>query len=340
MFGKILNQKSVYNISKTLNTILLILTFLLSSSVTSVYAQNMQHKGTMMNKKQMMKKIRMLQKKAPAKGYLKAHAMLKNPLGLLGGPISINISQNGGTAYLALPDNRRIDPTVFGSPKMPRAFEGTPGITGLPPVARGVENGHYTKMKMKSPFGDKYITAGNARLTIKAVDATATDAAVTKDKLQFEASWKDKAGNTYTVKAKKLVTHGLESPTFGGVATNIILHGFTGLGTPLMPSEYTYFAFWAMGNIYKNGKLIDKMRIVHGMLTEYVRTKGFKLAFDDQVTPTAMHFHLMVPPLKPNMKTMAFDKSPVKTGFKLPNGMSLPFWHVMFEAIQVKAERE
>ena len=78
MFKKILNQKSVYKISKTLNTILLIFTFLFSSSVTSIYAQNMQHKGTMMNKKEMMKKIRMLQKKAPAKGYLKSHAMLKN----------------------------------------------------------------------------------------------------------------------------------------------------------------------------------------------------------------------------------------------------------------------
>ncbi len=328
-----LNKKFITSIK------LFVLSFFIISSFSIVSAQDMQHKG-MMNKKEMMKKMQMLQKKAPAKGYLKAHAMLKNPLGLLGGPISINISQNGGTAYLALPDNRRIDPTIFGSPKMPRAFEGTPGITGLPPMARGVENGHYTKMKMKSPFGDKHITVGDAHLTIKAVDATATDAAVTKDQLQFEASWKDKAGNTYTIKAKKLVTRGLEFPTFGGVATNIILHGFTGLGTPLMPSEYTYFAFWAIGNIYKNGELVDKMRIVHGMLTEYVRTKGYKLAFDSEVTPTAMHFHLMVPPFKPNMKTMAFEKAPVKTGFKLPNGMSLPFWHVMFEAVQVNAERK
>ena len=107
-----------------------------------------------------------------------------------------------------------------------------------------------------------------------------------------------------------------------------------------MPSEYTYFAFWAIGDIYKNGKVIDKMRIVHGMLTEYVRTKGYKLGFDDEVTPTAQQFHLMVPPFKPNMKTMAFDMSPVKTGFKLPNGMELPFWHVMFENVEVSADRK
>ncbi len=312
---------------------LFVISVLLVSSSATLNAQGM------MNKKEMMKKIQMLQMKTPAKGYLKAHGMLKNPLGILGGPISIDISQNGGTAYLALPDNRRIDPNIFGSPKMPRAFEGTPGITGLPLMARGIKNGNYTKMKMKSPFGDKHLTVGDAQLKIKAVDATSTDAAVTKDQLQFEASWKDKAGNTYTVKAGKLITRGLEFPTFGGVATNLILHGFTGLGTPLMPSEYTYFAFWAIGDIYKNGELVDKMRIVHGMLTEYVRTKGYKLALDSEVTPTAMHFHLMVPPFKPNMKTMAFEQTPVKTGFKLPNGMSLPFWHVMFEAVQVNAGR-
>jgi len=223
---------------------------------------------------------------------------------------------------------------------MPRSYEGTPGITGVPLMARGVENGKYTVFKMPSPFGDKYIVLKNGTLKIKAKDVTATDAAVTEDKIELYASWMDKDGNKYEVKANMPISRGLESPTFGGVVTNHILHGFTRIGTPLMPSEFAYFAFWAMGNLYKNGKLIAKKRIIHGMLTEYVRKEGYKLAFDSEVTPTRLQFHLMIPPFKPDMEKGRFEKSPVPTGFKLPNGMELPFWHVMFENLEIEVTRE
>jgi len=312
-----------------------------TSSLFTLNAQSMNKKKMMMKKKAMMMKvIKKMQAKAPAKGYLKAHAMLKNPLDILGGPISIEISQEASPVYVGLPDYRKLDPKIFGTVDMPRAFEGTPGITGLPVMARDHKGNDFTKMKMLSPFGDKHIILTDGTLNLKATDKTATDGARSDDRVRVTASWKDKKGNTYMIKAGKVITRGLEYPTFGGVVTNHILHGFSGVGTPLMPSEFTYFAFWAIGDIYMNGKVIDKMRIVHGMLTEYVRTKGYKLGFDKDVTPTALQFHLMVPPFKPNMKTMAFDNVPVKTGFKLPNGKELPFWHVMFENVQVNAERK
>ncbi len=298
--------------------------------------------GKMAGKKeQMMKKMmKMLKEKAPAKDYVRAHAKEQKPFDLLGGPIRIEISQKSGGVFVALPDNRKLDPRIFGTPEAPRAFEGTPGITGVPVMAREVKDGAYTTMKMKSPFGDKYIVMANGKLSIKAVDATATDAAVTKDQVQLEASWQDKDGNTYTVKCNKVAAHGLEFPTFGGVATNLILHGFTGLGTPLMPSEYTYFAFWGMGMVSKNGKVLDQPRLVHGMLTEYVRGDGYRLDFDKDVSPGRRQFHLMVAPFKPDMENMTYTKSPVKTGFKLPNGMMLPFWHVMFENLEINASRQ
>ncbi len=319
------------------NTLLLLLVFILSSSL---FAQQMNKKGMMQKKKaMMMKMIKKMQAKAPAKGYLKAHSMLQKPLDILGGPIKIELTQESTPVYVGLPDHRKLDPRIFGTVDMPRAFEGTPGITGLPVMLREHKGNKFTQMKPLSPFGDKHIVLTDGVLNVKATDKTATDAAKSDDKVSLVASWKDNAGNTYTVKAGKVIAHGLEYPTFGGVVTNHILHGFSGVGTPLMPSEYTYFAFWAIGNIYKNGELVDKMRIVHGMLTEYVRTKGYKLGFDEEVTPTALQFHLMVPPFKPNMETMAFEKAPVKTGFKLPNGMELPFWHVMFENVEVNANR-
>jgi len=288
----------------------------------------------------MAAKVKKMQSLTQARGYLKAHMGVKAPLPLLGGPIHVSVSQTAGGVLVALPDHRRLDPRVFGPPGLPRHYAGTPIITGVPVPLRVKAPGGGMQTKVLTPFGDKHIVMGAGRLQIDAVDATATDAATTRDSVQMQASWKDKAGNSYFVKCcMKMAAHGVEFPTFGGVVTNIILHGFTGLGTPLMPSEFTRFAFWGMGAVGMNGKVLDKPRLVHGMLTEYVRTAGYKLAFDSEVTPTRTHFHLMVPPMKPDPVHGTFTKAPVHTGLKLPNGMTLPFWHVMFESLDVKAQR-
>lgn len=289
---------------------------------------------------EMQQKMEMLQSMAPYMGYLKAH-MNAEPQDLLGGPLEVNISQKSGGVFVILPSKRKLDPHVFGTPEVPRALAGSPGINGLPPAARGVSNGQYTEMKKPSPFGDKHVVMANGKLNIEALDATAADASETEDQVKFMASWEDSEENTYEVRCcAMLATHGVEYPTFGGVVTNTILHGSSRIGTALMPTEYTYFAFWGMGEIRKNGETLEKPRLIHGMLTEYVRKEGYELAFDEEVTPGRKHFHLMVPPMMPNMEEQEFTHKNVKTGFELPNGMELPFWHVMFENLEISANRQ
>ncbi|MFQ5536860.1 MAG: hypothetical protein ACE5GJ_05345 [Gemmatimonadota bacterium] len=303
-------------------------------------AQNMGEHNPQMQQR-MQKMMMKFMELAPAAGYIKAHMNNEHPMDLLGGPVHVAITQKQGGVFVALPDRRRLDEYVFGTPENPRAFGGTPGINGVPPMARESENGHYTTMKTPSPFGDKHMVMPGGTLMVDLTDVTATDAATTKDQIKFKASWKDADGNTYEVRCcGKVLAHGLEFPTFGGVMTNGILHGFTRQGTALMPSEYTYAAFWGMGQVLKNGEVLDAPRLVHGMLTEYVRTEGYKLAKDDEVTPTRRHFHLMVPPMMPDMKTGHFAHKAVKTGLSLPNGMELPFWHVMFENLEISGERK
>lgn len=280
---------------------------------------------------------------SPAKGYLAAHKDVENPLGLLGGPIRVKVRQTSGGVFVALPDKRGLDPDVFGTPKNPRAFGGSPGINGVPKMARQFRGNEYKKMRMTTPFGDKYIVMADGKLEVTALDATATDGANTQDQVQLSASWKDADGNTYSVRCCKMISaHGIEFPTFGGVVTNHILHGFTRIGTALMPSEFTYFAFWGMGEVSMNGEVIDSPRLIHGMLTEYVRTEGYRLAFDSEVTPGRQHFHLMVPPKKPLPAEGKFEwpNSPVKTGYVLENGEELEFWHVMFETLEIEGARE
>lgn len=274
------------------------------------------------------------------RGYLDAHAQVTKPQPLAGGPIAISLTQQSGGVFVGLPDHRQRDATVFGPDNMPRHYAGTPVITGVPPMLWEKTSGS-EETKPLTPFGDKHIALPDGRLSVNAVDATATDAATTRDTVKFDASWKDKAGNTYEVKCcARLAAHGLEYPTFGGVATNMILHGNSGLGTPLMPTEFTYFAFWGFGEVDMNGRTLDKPRLVHGMLTEYVRGPGYALADDRGVTPERLQFHLMVAPFKPDPTRKVFVSDPVHTGFKLPNGKELPFWHVMFENVTFDAHRQ
>lgn len=328
-----MNSTNQYVSKQNIWSILSVLVFL----VFTGWSQTVNAQG---QQERMQKQIQMLQEMAPYKGYLKAH-MNAQPQELLGGPLEVNISQNSGGVFVILPSKRKLDPQVFGTPDMPRAIAGTPGINGLPPMARGVQNGQYTEMKNPSPFGDKNVVMANGKLNIEALDATAADASETGDEVQFMASWEDQEGNTYEVRCcGMLATHGVEFPTFGGVVTNTILHGSTRIGTALMPTEYTYFAFWGMGQVRKNGEVTDQPRLIHGMLTEYVRKEGYELAFDDEVTPGRKHFHLMVPPMMPQMGEGKFVHKDVATGFELPNGMELPFWHVMFENLEINASRQ
>ena len=284
-------------------------------------------------------KIKKMQDMAPFLGYIQAHGDIDiDKVKLLGGPISVEITQDGGSVYAIMPSNRQLDPRVFGNPEFPRAFAGTPGFNGVPLMARETEDGEYTIFKEKSPFGNEYRLFQDAKLQIEATDVTATDATQSEDQLSCEASWTDDEGNTYGVKVNQLIPRGLEYPTFGGVVTNHILHGSSRIGTALMPTEFAYFAFWGMGEITKNGKVLDKPKVIHGMLTEYVRKEGYELAFDHEVNPEGIHFHLLVAPFMPDMEKGVFKHVPAKTGFMLPNGMELPFWHVMFEAIQVNSQ--
>ena len=202
---------------------------------------------------------------------------------------------------------------------------------------RAEQNGEYTHAKQKTPFGDAYTTMQGGKLDLTMTDATATDAAASQDKVQFDASWQDQDRNTYEVQCcDKLATVGDEHPTFGGVVTNHILHGFSRVGTPLMPSEFGYAAFWGMGKVLKNGEVTDSPRAIHVMLTEEVRGQGYELVEDSNVDPTKMQLHIIVAPAKAGQTGIV----PVKTGFTMDNGQPLPFWHVMFEQPDVSSERE
>jgi hypothetical protein len=273
-------------------------------------------------------------RRSPYRGYLEAHNRLANPLEVLGGPTTVTIAQTNGDVHVALPDYRKLDPDVFGTVAMPRAYGGTPIAEGVPLKMRETSGNRFTQLNRKTPFGQANVimTQGTLKVTLK--DVTATDAARSGDSVQFDATWQDPAGNVYEVRCDKVYPHGRLNghPTFGGVLLNHLMHGSSRVGTPLMPTLFCYGAFWGPGEVLKNGKVLDRGRLVHGMLTEGVRDDNYALDFDKQVDPTNLMFHLIVPPMRNGRP------DPVNTGFNLPNGKELPFWHVIFTNFVVQAK--
>ncbi len=165
-----------------------------------------------------------------------------------------------------------------------------------------------------------------------AVDATAIDGATTKDEIDFEATFPaPEDQGIYRVVVQQPAPHGWAYPTGGGVVTDVMLHGVTGWGTHLMPTEFTYSAFWGAGDVYHNDELVAEGHGIHMMLTEFVRKEPYDLVFDENVNPNLRHLHLMALPF-----TLKGEPQPLPTGFMLPNGMEQPFLHVMFPALTVE----
>lgn len=267
--------------------------------------------------------------------YLSAHIENESPPEIVGGPIELRITQSSGGANWTFPGPRELDPNIFGTVDNPKATEVPPIILGAPMEIRDTITGGNFVTNVPTPFGDNFANI-RGTLDLRLVDVTAVDAAVTNDEVEMIATFQAPEGQgTYRVEVNEVSPHGWYIPTGGGVMTNFMQHGVTRWGTQLMPTLFSYASFWGTGDIYLNDELIDEGRLVHGMLTEYVRENPYDLVWDSGVNPNARHFHLIVPPLTPQG-----EDSPVTTNFQLPNGEQQPFFHVMFPNIDVLSGEE
>ena len=249
--------------------------------------------------------------------YTRGHASSQNPPDLLGGPLTVKVTQKDGSTRFVLPGPRFLDPSVFGTPDKPVGFDPAPfPLLGVPLDKRKVSDGKYTFVDQALPFSDWH-EVGVGSIDMEVVDATAIDGARSKDKVKFEANFQTPDGTNFRVTADRVMPHGMAFPFFGGVVTNHLLHGATGIGTRLMPTEFTYVAFWAMGNIYREGELISENHLIHVMVTEIVRGEGYTLQWDGGVgnPSTGTTLHLMIPKYKPAPDGKGLVESPLRTGF-------------------------
>lgn len=243
-----------------------------------------------------------------------------------GGVVEVKV-KGGGDVRWILPGLRKLDPTLFGTPIAPLGFEPDVGV----PIAARMKNADgsaWTTTAMPTPFSDKYkMITGKFKLKVK--DKSIYDSPLSKDKVQLTATFSSPDGaNYYKLTVNKVIPVGRQHPFLGGVGTNFVQHGMTGIGTKLMPTAFTYVAFWGIGRLEVNGVEVANNRVVHMMTTCAVRDADYKLVFDKDVDCSKLQTHLLLP----NIAVTATGPvmSPVPTGFILPSGMEQPFMHIMF----------
>jgi hypothetical protein len=227
-----------------------------------------------------------------------------------------------GTALWQFPDKRQLDPALFGTPAEPYNVE-------LLPIAMRSTNADgtaYTTIAKPLMFSNKIkMTTGSFEMTVN--DKTAKDGMDSKDEVAMEAKFVGPNGRNFRVTMNKVIPKGPDHPFFGGVGTNVLMHGGTGIGTPLVAQEFSYITAWGVGDIYIDGEKVDSKRVIHIMVSERTRDDDFKIGFG-VAKPDELEIHLAMPPLK-GSKTGPVP-SPVPTGVKLPNGKDQPFIHVNF----------
>ena len=304
----------------------------------------------------------------------------------------VTIEQDwGGSAYWIAPGPRKLDASVFGTPDNPRfTLEeklaqgeemGLPGpimqlMRDLPPLVAAPmparetnESGDaFTMFTQPTIFSNNSMPLGfseddgaffRATLTDRVENDIPGEPFNTYDEVDMELEFHDPAGNHYRVEMTQLVQPPLPGyETGNGVILNRNLHGTTGTGTPLMPTEYTHAAFWGFGDLYVNGEMRAN-RLVHLMTTEVIRNRDYELAMDSDlpldpderfIEDQTHHTHIVVLPVetyKPmpvmgslmGMGPTAPRHAPVPTEFELPNGMKQPAIHIMFEEDEITSAR-
>ncbi len=255
-----------------------------------------------------------------------ATSIRNGPATLAGGSVEVSV-KGGGDVRWILPGVRRLDPKIFGTPAAPLGFEPDVGV----PISARLKNADgsaWTTTTKPTPFSDKYkMITGKFKLKVK--DRTIYDTPLSKDKVKLVTRFTSPDGlNSYKVTVDKVIPVGSDHPFMGGVGTNFLQHGMTGIGTKLMPTAFTYVALWGIGRLEVNGVEVANNRLVHLMTTCAVRDENYKLVFDKDVDCSKLQTHLLLPNIAVTPKGPV--KSPVPTGFILPNGIEQPFMHIMF----------
>ncbi|MFC7197340.1 hypothetical protein ACFQL4_26350 [Halosimplex aquaticum] len=184
--------------------------------------------------------------------------------------IRFAVHQDPGQAVnWVLPAKRRIDEFVFGTPDEPintgqhwvNVADGPVADllgeqtyqVGLPlDKRRTTEDGSAYTVTTFNTFASPSRREVSGELDLTYVDRRPWDepgaGTDTPDTVELTAEFTDPADNQYRLEVGQVFQPPIPPwQTGGGVVTNSWLHGVTGTGSPLLPTEFAYGAFWGSG---------------------------------------------------------------------------------------------
>ena len=184
-----------------------------------------------------------------------------------------------------------------------------------------------------TPFSNNTAeTTGSYSLTVSdtnAEDSQSSEDAVTSVDIRFTGS----DGQAYKIDRIDVIHKpaGAGDHTFyGGVGFNKVMHGNTGIGTPLMPKMLSYITLWGLADLKdaNTDTVIASDRLIHIMTGTNVRDENRQLVTgvekdESDHNVRNVHTHIMLPPKDTND-----NQDPVP-------GTAHGFLHMMFENVQL-----
>lgn len=240
------------------------------------------------------------------------------------------------------PGVRELEPAIFGTVANPMGFEFGIGVPIYDRLDDGLGNWTTSAVTVAdSNNGIHLMGPGEAKL--HTVDRTPIDpptyTSPTNDEVTFYCAFEDPWGRMITIRAGTPAPKGPYSPFFGGVGTNLLVHGQTGIGAKTMPRVFAYVVVYAIGEVRIDGILIpgNDQRLVHVMVTHGAYSDnnppglaggtGPFLCNNNGVNPNDLEMHVSLPPTR--MLPHPVANSPVL-------GMGQEFLHIMFEDIELE----
>jgi len=127
-----------------------------------------------------------------------------------------------------------------------------------------------------TPFGNRVqMTEGS--IVIEAWDRTGESRPrppYTDDRAKVEATFTTADGARWKVVQSAVAGRKADGSAFlfGGVGTDVVVHGNTGRENPLMPKMRAALSMWGPAQVYKDDKLIESEALLHIMITSRART--------------------------------------------------------------------
>lgn len=236
---------------------------------------------------------------------------------------------------------RNLDAAVFGTVAEPLGTEFMIGVPLYDRLDDGQGNWTTTALpnfrsNITSPLSPDSVVEVSVR------DRTPIDlptfTSVTYDEVSLTVRITDPFGRRLEVTSNQALPKGPFHEFFGGVGTNLIQHGRTGLGGKQAPQVFSYISLYALGQLTIDGQLLpgNDRRLIHLMVTHGIRDannnpgsaggNGPFMGTNSEVDRNDLELHLVLPSVRFMPSGMPQPNTPVV-------GVGQEYIHLQFENV-------